>query len=99
MVRLSSCHASYWKSRHADTVRKNVKLQAELDQAKAEIRQLKDERFGKRSEKHSSADRSNELADSVYPPSNPKIAVSSPAVLPPNEETYVTCLRMKKLST
>jgi transposase len=66
------CEVGYWKSRHADTVRKNVKLQAELDQAKAEIRQLKAERFGKRSEKHSSADRSNELADSVQPFSKPK---------------------------
>ena len=66
------CEVGYWKSRHADAVKKNVKLQAELDQAKAEIRQLKDERFGKRSEKRSSADRSNELADSLQPPSKPK---------------------------
>ena len=41
------CEVGYWKSRHADAVKRNVKLQAELDQAKAEIRQLKDERFGK----------------------------------------------------
>ena len=45
------CDVGYWKSRHADAVQRNVKLQAELDQAKAEIRQLKSERFGKRSER------------------------------------------------
>ena len=61
----------YWKSRHADAVRKNVK-QAELDQAKAEIRQLKAERFGKKSEKQSAADRSNDLTDSDKPPTKPK---------------------------
>ena len=57
------CDVGYWKSRHADAVQRNVKLQAELDQAKAEIRQLKSERFGKRSEKQSSTDRSNQLID------------------------------------
>ena len=31
----------YWKSRHADAVDRNTKLKAELDEAKAEIRQLK----------------------------------------------------------
>ena len=60
-VRSLQCDVGYWKSRHADAVKRNVKLQAELDQAKAEIRQLKSERFGKRSEKHSSTDRSNQL--------------------------------------
>jgi len=53
----------YWKSRHADAVKRNAKLQAELDLAKAEIRQLKAERFGKPSEKQSSRDRSNDLDD------------------------------------
>ena len=56
-VRELRCDVGYWKSRHADAVQRNVKLQAELDQAKAEIRQLKSERFGKRSEKQSSSDR------------------------------------------
>ena len=41
------CDVGYWKSRHADAVGRNVKLQAELDLAKAEIRQLKAERFGR----------------------------------------------------
>jgi transposase len=57
------CEVGYWKSRHADAVQRNTKLQAELDQAKAEIRQLKAERFGKQSEKQSAADRSNQLDD------------------------------------
>jgi transposase len=62
------CDAGYWKSRHADTVGRNLKLQAELDLAKAEIRQLKAERFGKQSEKQSTSDRSNELVDPLQPP-------------------------------
>jgi transposase len=57
------CDVGYWKSMHARAVQRNTKLQAELDQAKAEIRQLKAERFGKQSEKQSATDRSNELDD------------------------------------
>ena len=53
----------YWKSMHARAVEGNTKLKAELDEAKAEIRQLKSERFGKQSEKQSSTDRSNDLDD------------------------------------
>lgn len=55
------CDAGYWKSMHARAIERNTKLQAELDQAKAEIRQLKAERFGKSSEKQSATDRSNQL--------------------------------------
>ena len=61
------CDVAYWKSMHARAVERNTKLQAELDQAKAEIRQLKAERFGKQSEKQSATDRSNDLDD----PRNP----------------------------
>jgi len=57
------CDVGYWKSMHARAVECNTKLQAELDQAKAEIRQLKAERFGKQSEKQSTTDRSNDLDD------------------------------------
>ncbi len=32
------CDVAYWKSMHARAVERNTKLQAELDQAKAEIR-------------------------------------------------------------
>lgn len=57
------CDVGYWKSLHARAVERNSKLQAELDQSKAEIRQLKSERFGKQSEKQSASDRSNHLDD------------------------------------
>ena len=53
----------YWKSMHARAVEGNTKLKAEFDEAKAEIRQLKAERFGKQSEKQSATDRSNDLDD------------------------------------
>jgi transposase len=57
------CEAGYWKSRHADAVKRNQELQVELDQARAEIRQLKADQFGRKSEKQSSTDRSNDLDD------------------------------------
>ncbi len=57
------CDVGYWKSRHADAVKRDVTLHGELDLAKAEIRQLKAERFGKQSEKQSRSDRSNDLDD------------------------------------
>jgi len=57
------CDVGYWKSMHARAVEQNTKLRAELDQSRAEIRQLKSERFGKQSEKQSATDRSNHLDD------------------------------------
>ena len=57
------CDVGYWKSLHARAVDRNTKLQGELDQAQAEIRQFKAERFGKQSEKRSASDRSNQLDD------------------------------------
>ena len=57
------CDVGYWKSRHADAVERNTKLQAELDEAKAKIRQLKAEHFGKKTEKQSASDRTNRLND------------------------------------
>jgi len=62
-VRELRCDVGYWKSRHADAVKRNHQLQQELDEAKAEIKNLKAERFGKQSEKGSSVDRSNDLDD------------------------------------
>ena len=62
-VSVLRCDVGYWKSMHARTVERNTKLQAELDEAKAEIRQLRDERFGKKSEKQSGSDRTNRLDD------------------------------------
>jgi transposase len=66
-VRELRCDVGYWKNMHARATQRNVTLQAELDQAKAEIRQLKAERFGKRSEKQSAVDRSNQLVDPEKP--------------------------------
>jgi len=53
----------YWKSRHADAVKRNEQLAEELRQAKGEIRTLRDERFGRKSEKATATDRSNDLFD------------------------------------
>jgi transposase len=61
------CEAGYWKSRHADAVKRNEKLYEELDLARAEIRQLKADQFGRKSEKQSSTDRSNQLDDPQDP--------------------------------
>jgi transposase len=57
------CEVGYWKSRHADAVRRNEQLAEELQQAKGEIRTLRDERFGRKSEKATPTDRSNDLFD------------------------------------
>ena len=62
-VRQLRCEVGYWKSRHADAVKRNGKLQEELDQANGEIRKLKADLFGKKSEKQRSTDRSNDLDD------------------------------------
>ena len=55
------CDVSYWKSMHSRAVERCTKTQAELEKSKAEVRQLKAERFGKQSEKKSGTDRSNDL--------------------------------------
>ena len=55
--------AGYWRSRHADAVQRIAALEQENEQFRGEIRKLQAERFGRRSEKQSSSDRSNELDD------------------------------------
>src|SRR5213080_2359677 len=55
--------AGYWQSRHADALRRIAALEQENEQLRGEIRKLQAERFGRRSEKHSGSDRSNELED------------------------------------
>jgi transposase len=55
--------AGYWQSRHADAVRRLAVLEQENDQLRGENRKLQAERFGRRSEKQSGSDRSNELED------------------------------------
>src|SRR4029077_3246868 len=55
--------AGYWHSRHADAVRRITALEQETEQLRGENRKLQAERFGRRSEKQSASDRSNELED------------------------------------
>jgi len=55
--------AGYWRSRHADAVRRIAALEQENEQLRGEIRKLQAERFGRRSEKQSRSDRSNNLDD------------------------------------
>lgn len=55
--------AGYWQSRHADAVRRLAALEQENEQLRGENRKLQAERFGRRSEKSSGSDRSNELED------------------------------------
>jgi transposase len=62
-VRELRCEVGYWKSRHADAVKRNSQLAEELRQAKGEIRTLRDEQFGRKSEKSARSDRSNDLFD------------------------------------
>jgi transposase len=55
--------AGYWQSRHTDAVRRIAALEQENEQLRGEIRKLQAERFGRRSEKQSGGDRSNQLDD------------------------------------
>ena len=55
--------AGYWRSRHADAVLRLAALEQENELLKGEVRKLQAERFGRRSEKQSGRDRSNELDD------------------------------------
>ncbi len=57
------CEVGYWKSRHADALKRNEKFERELKQARAEIKNLKADLFGRKSEKQTSGDRSNSLED------------------------------------
>ncbi len=55
--------AGYWQSRHADAVRRIAALEQENERLRGENRKLQAERFGRRSEKQSRSDRSNDLED------------------------------------
>jgi transposase len=55
--------AGYWQSRHADAVRRIAVLGQEDEQLRGEIRQLQAQAFGRKSEKQSRSDRSNDLDD------------------------------------
>jgi transposase len=62
--------AGYWKSRHGDAVKRIAELEREVAQLRGENRKLQAELFGRKSEKPTSADRSNQLDDpsEVQPP-------------------------------
>jgi transposase len=62
-VRELRCEVGYWKSRHADAVKRIEHLKEELDQSRGQVRALQDKLFGRKSEKAGSSDRSNELFD------------------------------------
>jgi transposase len=53
----------YWKSRHADAVKRIEQLKEELDHSRGETRALQDKLFGRKSEKSTKSDRSNDLLD------------------------------------
>lgn len=53
----------YWKSRHADAVKRIEHLKEELDQSRGQTRALQDKLFGRKSEKSGRSDRSNDLCD------------------------------------
>ena len=62
-VRELRCEAGYWKSRHADALKRIEKLEAELEQSRGQTRALQDKLFGRKSEKSACNDRSNDLSD------------------------------------
>jgi transposase len=53
----------YWKSQHAHAVKRIEQLKVELDQSRGQVRVLQDKLFGRKSEKSSPSDRSNDLFD------------------------------------
>ena len=57
------CEVGYWKSRHADAVKRIEQLKAELDQSRGETRTLQNNLFGRKPEKSARSDRSNDLFD------------------------------------
>jgi len=55
--------AGYWQSRHADAVRRLAVLEQESEHLRGENRKLQAQAFGRKSEKQSGSDRSNQLDD------------------------------------
>ena len=64
--------ACYWQSMHARAIQRLNAVQQELELLRGEIRQLKANLFGRKSEKQSSKDRSNNLEDPEETASQPK---------------------------
>jgi len=61
------CDVGYWKSRHADAVKRVEQLKEELEESRGEVRDLKAKLFGRHSEKSSASDRTNDLFDPQQP--------------------------------
>jgi transposase len=57
----------YWRSRHADAVRRIAALEQENEYLRGENRKLQADRFGRRSEKQSNSDCTNNLDDPADP--------------------------------
>jgi transposase len=55
--------AGYWKSRHADAVNRLAGLEQDLEHLRGEKRNLQAQLFGRKTEKGSAVDRSNQLDD------------------------------------
>ena len=53
----------YWKSQHAKAVKRIEQLKEELDQSRGQVHALQDKLFGRKSEKSTGSDRSNDLFD------------------------------------
>jgi len=53
----------YWKSQHANAVKRIEQLKVELDQSRGQVRALQDKLFGRKSEKSAQGNRSNDLFD------------------------------------
>jgi len=59
--------AGYWKSRHADAVQRIAVLEREVEHLHGENRKLQAQAFGRRSERQTARDRSNQLDDPTEP--------------------------------
>lgn len=62
-VRELRCEVGYWKSRHADAVKRIEHLKGELEQSQGQVRWLQAKLFGRKSEKSGRSDRSDDLFD------------------------------------
>jgi transposase len=78
----------YWKSRHADAVKRNEQLTEELRQANGQIRTLQDKLFGRKSEKSAGSDRSNDLFDPEEVPAAAKKRGAQPGQLGHGRRDY-----------
>jgi regulator of replication initiation timing len=85
--------AGYWKALHTRVVEREAKLAKELEAARGEIRKLQDKLFGRKSERDTGRDRSNQLFDppSRRPASLPGAADSSLDAGVPAVATTLIC--------